>query len=482
MLRASQILVIFALLSPVASQAEFKCKQELEGAFSFPVKSLSTKIAGALLPEAWVRSGIKGVTSEDNMVRALRIQDWLRRYHGLKVAAANLMGKVPYDIGLLLYDVADAAESVQKNSEFNDLSEMLKKTSAEDQLSVFQSMKTELRLYQQWPRNVYAAEMLFSAAAFALSQKIGLLEALHRVQRDLHEANQKTFAAVYPKVFTEVLDAWKSGTLRLMGDGTISYGADGVPDRFTYELAKRVATQELLFPFLPDEDRGVIERLIEAQKKTLELALHDDHYKQLFEIKYSEPVSFGTGQMFQGVPLWSFLRPGTGGPRYAENSIWWTNSRGYRDQKPLLSQDSHSPALKMYGPDVERVFYWPVVKTGPSTGFNEWRRDLTVVDLSRIRIVENRRDGQVLSVEVLANHAPGLPPVQFFFVNIGGDYVPSRMFDGKPIQDNQCIRCHATEKGSNQMSFRPFVMDSAEAFLKIGFTSSSIIHQQMGKN
>ena len=480
MLRASQFLVMIVLLMPVASRAITVCEKHFENAFTFPNKSLATKVANAFQPEAWVRSGVQGKSSEDNAVRALRIQDWLRRYHGLKVAAANLTGEVPYDVEWLLIDIAEAAESKNEESDFADLSEALKRTTADDQLALFTSLKTELRLQTRWAQRIDAKSILISSAKLAKSQNIGILEALHRVQNELHETNEVNLQTVYPEVFTEALDAWKSGALRLTSDGTISYGADGLPDRFTYELAKRVEIQDGLFPFLSENSRSLFERLIAAQKKTLELALHDDHYKQLFEIKYSEPVEFGSGQMFQDVPLWKFLRPGaTHGPRYAENSIWWTNSKGYRDYKPLLSEDSHSPALKMYGPGVERVFYWPVVQTGPSTGFNQWRRDLTKVDLSRVRIVENRRGDDVLSVEVLANHAPGLPPVQFFFVNIGGDYVPSRMFDGKPIQENQCIRCHATEKGSNRMSFKPFILNDVSAFLKLGFTSSSIIDQQM---
>src|SRR5437764_691282 len=82
---------------------------------------------------------------------------------------------------------------------------------------------------------------------------------------------------------------------------------------------------------LRPEVRSLFERLIAAQKLTLKEALADDHYRQLAEFRFYEPVRSNS---LGNKPIWDYLHTnGRVGIRF-RNSAWWQKFNEFFEETP----------------------------------------------------------------------------------------------------------------------------------------------------
>lgn len=401
------------------------------------------------------------------------IQEWLRLYHGLKIPIYEIRDQLPFNVPYFLFEIFWK----WKEAKLEPLSTWLKNSSAEQQKELFSKLKQQV-YFDNWARRTeYSAwkkepmSVLFAAFDGRSAEQPDLIQSLINVQTQMRKDGEKIFVEHRPAIIDEFFSSWNQRKVKLTDEGTIAYGDDGIPDKYTFELAGRIGRLDPLWlRFLPDEEHGMIQDLINARRVTYENALDDAHYQPLYNWRFTE---YQPGMVDE--TIWAYIRRTVlGVSRYLEKPFWWAHLSEYSEVNPatgeteksrITAATSRSPLLRMYGPNSERRIHWPI---GNRT------TQLKEPNLTRIRVAENFVNGELVSVEVLANSAPGEEPRGFFFVRMNEDLVPAKSFDGVPIE-KACIRCHAVEHGSNVMAFKPWFLNLPEEFRGVGYRDEALI-------
>lgn len=282
----------------------------------------------------------------------------------------------------------------------------------------------------------------------------------------------------------EFKQALAEGKLRFDPDGTIAYDFEkGIPDRYTYTLAARLAKHTGFEDHMASNDLTTPKGLITAKIRTLKKLWLDPYYAQFDQMHFTEPYEsllVPKTHRYEIIPDGNHIN----GRHYSEsigqsirfnrpNRLWimgasWMGPYLYNDPRQekrneIFSENSKGPLEHLYpGIRTIRKMSWP--RSANRTP------DFTRYHWSEIfRTNEKGHHLQRLSVEILANAAPGQPPIGGFFVDMGGDLVPAKKMLGKPIE-NACIGCHykIDKNGQHVMTFLPFQMTSPESWQKVG--------------
>lgn len=419
-------------------------------------------------------------------------QEWMQRYHGLKVALLSISNEIPFDPNRFFNFAFELSDN--KSPLFETLVGWMKQSSALQQMQLFRELGGIQTFENKNPKyksdalqEIGPIEILRMSLERARADQTSLDTSVKQTREQLHLEARALFEQNRPDFIAEAMQAWRDGKIRLNPDGTLPYDLEmGTPNLEIYALAKKFETLQANFSsHLSREESNVADVLIKSLRLTRESALSDSHYQQLKQFRYTELITNHFTTFDKSAPIWRFLDFADvdvrGEPRYREISkVWWRRFDLYgRDSDEstapagdkITSQTSRSPLAQMYGPSAERVIYWPTkfspTNRGPS--FRTYTPDLT-----RFRIVENIVAGEVKSVEVLVNPAKDQPPVGFFFANVNGELVPAKRFNGESIE-RACQRCHCTAPGSNVMSFKPFFLKSAADFRAVGYKNNEII-------
>jgi hypothetical protein len=159
--------------------------------------------------------------------------------------------------------------------------------------------------------------------------------------------------------------------------------------------------------------------------------------------------------------------------------LWWYHSFGGQrgpGDPPRLTKitgaTSRSPLRKILGPKSERRISW--------SAYDPYRYPTSAMelDLDRIRIATNYavvgRKRIAKSLEVMVRQDTTWKG--FYFERVNGEWLPSRTFDGQPIE-TACMRCHASEKSPGELSPRPLFLKSKEDFKKVGYLNEALIER-----
>jgi len=295
--------------------------------------------------------------------------------------------------------------------------------------------------------------------------KENLSAAFKEYGRDLSAMEENALQKL-TKMRSEVLDPalehYRNGAFKLAlderGQETIALDtAAGIPDAKSFSLARKLEDIEGYRYFLPPDELSVVDRMVAAKKVAYEHAWASPHYANLQTIRYTEAALFG----FENRPIRDYVEE-----QRWHNPKWWRKFSVYNEAARITGNTSRSPLKRLYGANSERMISWPA-----QPGFVD-----SLPDLSRLRFAENVVDGQSKSLEVLASDGPGGAVKGYFFVNLGGQLVPSTMFDGHKIGES-CIRCHHSAANSSVMTFNPVFLNSAEAFRAVGYRNDRVIEE-----
>lgn len=427
--------------------------------------------------EAAIRAKIQKVASDDWDQIAQMSQQWLSEFHGLKVPLLQMKESLKFNAVRFLVDMtATRSETVPA------FLPHLKGMSQEDQLSLFANLKSQIVFKSNNPYTINVLGVLDKALARSAAENIPLLAAFQKTKMEIERDAHLTLESNFPAVYTEALKAWNDRKVQIKNDGMIAYDDElGIPDRFTYELGKRVGkVNRLLLDLLPSEDQAKLKALIYAQETTLEHALHDSHYQQLFDFQFADSGStLG--------PVWGFINPTNGFPQYRDHR-WWKASTTFSEINPVTGQEERSRITgktsknpifrKRFGPEAERVIYWPDQTERKQDSYGIWKLIPGMLSLNRVSIAETKVDGRVVEVEVRANRAIGEPPTGFYFVVMEDDFVPARRFNGIPIKQ-ACIGCHHKEDDPRIETFN--ALKSYQEFHESGFRNPKLIKELMDR-
>lgn len=479
------LMLILAIFISASGHTENvgECAQIVTNPFQFTKQSLGDRFIQIFKREASVRKSMIHTS------RPELIEDWMHRFHGLKVSLMNAADQLTgFNVYGFYYDIQKNVH--EGRPEFQDLLDSLNAMTESEQRELVLQLKDQARYHFGWVREVGAGEILLEAAREARSTGAGLLESYRSLSARVHAQTLAKFKTEYPPLYTELAEAMASGKIRLDKDGTVTCDQDGLPDRYTYGLALKLDRYHSTitgkfrgnwgeFLLLSPEHQRMAKALFEAPSLTLRRALTDPHNQHLEKIRYTELI--GSGEPAEST-LWHFIDSSHGGSIYRgvgqRRNGWWAPLTDFdqpttkaKNPSRITAETTMDHAVRdMYGPDLERIPFWPRAT---------WRKGMPFTpDLSRIRIIENRNrsTGELYSVQVLANYKAGEPPLGFFLVNVGGDLIPVKTFDGKPIEQ-ACIRCHVDKDG--KMSFKPKMFTSEQAVIDIGFHDREVVKMLM---
>lgn len=478
-------MLILAIFVSALGHAEImgECAQIVTNPFQFSKQSLGDRFVKAFEREASVRKSMIHTT------RPEPIEDWMYRFHGLKVSLINAADQLTgFNVYSFYFDIRENVD--EGRPEFQDLSDILKAMAEDEQRALFLQLRDQARYHLGWVKEVGAGRILLEAAREARKTGADLLESYRSLSARVHAETLAKFKTEYPPLYSELAEAMASGKIRLDKDGAVTCDQDGLPDRYTYGLALKLDRYHSTitgdsrrnkgeFLLLSPEHQRMVKALFEAPGLTIKRALADTHNQHLEKIRYTEII--GSGEPPDST-LWHYIDSSRGGSIYRgpghKRNGWWAPLKDFDQPTTQATNPSRITAettmdhavRDMYGPDLERIPFWPLAA---------WRKDMPFSpDLSRVRIIENRNrnTGELYSVQVLANYKAGEPPLGFFLVNVGGDLIPVKTFDGKPIEQ-ACIRCHVDKDG--KMSFKPKMFTSEQAVIDIGFHEQEVVKKLM---
>jgi hypothetical protein len=418
---------------------------------------------------------------DDRILAAQLAQQWLSEFHGLKVPLLEMSERLKSDAVDLLISIDSKSNSGKVLSLMSKLKEMNK----DEQLSLFLNLRPQI-YFETRPKGIFpilvsSFDVLMKAVDRAAVENIPLLLALQKTNAEMQMAARPIFEANRPPEYAEALKAWNEQKLKIGPEGTITYDENlGIPDRFTYELGKKVGKVDRLFlDFMHPEEQAKLMALIDAQELTLERALHDSHYQQLFDFKFADSSQKNASS------IWNYIAPDRS-PAYRGRQ-WWHASTDFSETDPITGKAESSRITgktsknrifrQRFGPEGERVIYWPHRVERDYNPYSAGQRDLKLLTLSRISVAETIVNGKLIEVEVRANRAVGEPPTGFYFVVMEGDYVPARRFNGLAIE-KACIGCHH-KRDTGIESFN--ALSAFEEFHEAGFRDKSIIDELMNR-
>ena len=386
-------------------------------------------------------------------------EERLRRFNGL---AFSILKHDTLRFGLAKNLLSHMARKAERRFSLSGLS-------ARQQLELFE----ELSYFQEVLGEAFgstfdaqaAIDRAFNAAVYWGTSPRQTLEAYYqregKILKDLEIEGLEKFASKKEALFGEALRAARDGSFLLAienGNETIRYDeAKGIPDEYSYGIARRLEKTLSRFWLLEAEERSIISRILNAKRTALEQAYSYDHFRDLGEIRYSEKIAGG----FINKTVREFVAKG----RFRDG-VWWGKFNDFQSRDAKITGDtSRSPLKRLYGPNSSRMISWP--KENKKDGGR------MTPDLGRIRAAENFQDGVSKSVEILANARAGEAPKGYFFINVEGELVPARKFQGERIE-KACGRCHCESPGG-RMAFTPHMLKVREDFKRVGYDGDVVI-------